>query len=367
MNPLRELQKHGQAVWLDYIRRNLITTGELERLVKEDGVRGITSNPTIFEKAISGGTEYDEALTGLIAKRPQASTGELFEALAIEDIRMAADVLRAVYDESEGADGFVSLEVSPHLAYDTDGSIAEARRLWKAVDRPNILIKVPGTRAGLPAIETLLGEGVNVNITLMFSLDHYDAVAHAFLRGADRTSNPRRIASVASFFVSRVDTMVDKALEKVGTPEALALRGKIAVANSKIVYQRFREIFYGEPFAALRRRGARVQRPLWASTSTKNPAYRDVIYVEELIGRDTVNTMPPATIESFRDHGQIRGDTVEERVEEARAEVAGLKDLGVSLEAVTEQLQTDGVGLFAASFDQLLEALEQKTRAMAGA
>lgn len=362
MNALKELQKYGQSIWLDYIRRSLVTGGELKRLVEEDGLRGVTSNPTIFEKAIAGSTDYDGALSAELRKDPQADAGKLFETLAIEDIQMAADVLRPVYDETGGADGFVSLEVSPHLAQDTEGTIREAKRLWQAVGRPNLMIKVPATAAGIPAIETLIADGVNVNITLMFSLSHYEAVAQAYIRGLERCSEPHKISSVASFFVSRVDTMVDRALEKHGSAQTKKLFGKIAVANSKAVYHRFREIFYGEPFAQLRKKGARVQRPLWASTGTKNPAYSDVLYVEELIGPDTVNTLPPATLNAFKDHGKVRGVIVEERLLEAESDLLRLKDLGLDLDAIAQKLQADGVDAFATSFEQLLAALEEKRK-----
>ena len=269
MNPLKQLAEQGQSIWLDYIRRSLLINGDLKGLVAEDGIRGVTSNPTIFEKAIAGSSDYDEALRALLAKDPQAPTGKLYEPLAIEDIQMAADLLRPVYDATRGDDGYVSLEVSPHLADDTLATIQEAKRLRAAVDRPNLMIKVPATPAGIPAIEELIAVGVNVNVTLMFSMRHYEAVAHAYIKGLERSADPSQVASVASFFVSRVDTMVDRALESLGTPEANALLGKIAIANSKIVYRRFQEIFHGEGFAALRQRGARVQRPLWASTGTK--------------------------------------------------------------------------------------------------
>src|SRR5499426_2548547 len=293
MNPLKELLAQGQSVWLDHIRRDLIRTGELKRLVEEDGIRGVTSNPTIFEKAIAGSTDYDDTLRALLTKDPKTEVGNLYERLAIEDIQMAADVLRAVFDETGGADGYVSFEVSPHLAHDTQGTISEAKRLRAAVGRPNVMIKVPATPQGIPAIEQLIADGLNINITLMFSMSHYEAVVGAYLRGLERCANPSQVASVASFFVSRVDTAVDKALESLGTAQALSLLGKIAIANSKIVYERFRQIFHGEGFAPLRQRGARVQRPLWASTGTKNPKYSDVLYVENLIGPETVNTLPP--------------------------------------------------------------------------
>ena len=364
MNPLGKLQKEGQSLWLDYIRRNLVTGGELSRLVTEDGLRGVTSNPTIFEKAIAGSTDYDDALRATLREKPHAEAGALFETLAIEDIRMAADVLRPIYDETKGADGFVSLEVSPRLAHDTAGTVAEAKRLWRALSRPNILIKVPATPEGIPAIEALIAAGTNVNVTLMFSLTHYEAVAQAYLKGLARCQDPQKVASVASFFISRVDTVVDRNLETVGTPKALALRGKIAIANARKVYQRFQEIFYGEPFAALKKQGAHVQRPLWASTGTKNPAYSDVVYIEELVGPDTVNTVPPATLDAFRAHGKVRGTTVTTGQAEADAALAGLRKLGIDLEAITEKLQADGVASFAASYDQLLGALDSKRKVL---
>jgi transaldolase / glucose-6-phosphate isomerase len=367
MNPLKELLEQGQSIWLDYIRRNLLSNGGLKRLVDEDGLRGVTSNPTIFEKAIAGSTDYDDALRQMLAKDPNIDVGKLYEPLAIEDIQMAADVLRGVYDATRGEDGYVSLEVSPHLAHDTEGTIHEAKRLRAAVDRPNLMIKVPATPAGIPAIEQLIGDGVNVNITLMFSMRHYEAVARAYINGLQRAADPSAVASVASFFVSRVDTMVDKALEAIGTPEAKALMGKIAIANSKVVYRRFLEIFHGEGFVSLRQRGARVQRPLWASTGTKNPAYSDVLYVENLIGPETVNTLPPDTLNAFREHGKVPGATVKEGLAEAEADLARLASLGIDLDAVTEKLQEDGVAAFAASFDQLMAALEKKRSSMVGA
>src|SRR5262245_21263333 len=305
MNALKELAGQGQSIWLDYIRRNMLRSGELKRLVDEDGIRGVTSNPTIFEKAIAGSTDYDDALRALLAKDSTTEVGKLYEPLAIEDIQAATDVLRSVYDSTGGDDGYVSLEVSPHLANDTQATIGEAKRLRGLVNRPNLMIKVPATPAGIPAIEELIADGLNINITLMFSMRHYEAVAGAYLRGLERCANPAQVASVASFFVSRVDTMVDKALETLGSERAQSLLGKIAIANSKMVYNRFLQIFHGEGFARLRSRGARVQRPLWASTGTKNPKYSDVLYVENLIGAETVNTLPPETLNAFREHGKI--------------------------------------------------------------
>ena len=366
MNPLKQLGEQGQSIWLDYIRRNLIRSGELKRMVDEDGIRGVTSNPTIFEKAIAGSTDYDDALGEMLARDGNAEVEKLYEPLAIEDIQMAADVLRSVYDATNGEDGYVSLEVSPHLAHDTQRTISEAKRLRAAVNRPNLMVKVPATSAGIPAIEQLIADGLSINVTLMFSMGHYEAVARAYVKGLERCATPAKVASVASFFVSRVDTAVDKELEKNATAEAKALLGKIAIANSKVVYRRFMEIFHGEGFAALRSRGARVQRPLWASTGTKNPAYSDVLYVENLIGPETVNTLPPDTINAFRDHGKIPGATVKTGFDEADAALARLAKLGINLDAITEKLQVDGVAAFSASFDQLMGALEKKRTAMVG-
>jgi transaldolase/glucose-6-phosphate isomerase len=366
MNSLKQLAEQGQSIWLDYIRRDLIRSGELKRLVEEDGLRGVTSNPTIFDKAMSGSTDYDMALRALLADNQHAPVGELYEPLAIDDIQRAADVLRTVYDETHGDDGYVSLEVSPHLADDTEKTISEAQRLRNAVDRPNVMIKVPATAAGLPAIEELIAKGLNINVTLMFSMRHYEAVARAYIKGLEQCRNPSGVASVASFFVSRVDTAVDKALDESGNPEAKALAGKIAIANSKLVYRRFLEIFHGEGFAALRQRGARVQRPLWASTGTKNPAYSDVLYVEHLIGPETVNTMPPETMHAFHDHGKAPGATVKQGLAEAEKLLAQLANFGIDLDAITEKLQKDGVAAFKASFDQLMAGLEKKRHAMIG-
>ncbi len=359
MNPLLELQKFGQSVWLDYIRRSLITSGELQRLVEDDGLRGVTINPTIFEKAIAGSTDYDEAIRSRLAEESHVDARTLYEALAIEDVQRVADVLRPSYEETERADGFVSLEVSPFLAHDTTGTIAEARRFWQVVDRPNLMIKVPATPEGTPAIEALTAEGINVNVTLIFSLAQYEAVADAYFRGLARHPHPSRLASVASFFVSRVDTVVDRALEAIGTPEALGLRGRIAIAQAKVAYYRFGELFSGARFAALREKGARVQRLLWASTGTKNPAYSDVLYVEELIGVDTINTMPPATLNAFRDHGRVRA-SLKEGVEDANATLVRLSNLGVDLASITSKLLADGLSAFEASIKQLQATLDEK-------
>ena len=357
---LKETQQYGQSIWLDFIRRGLITSGQLKQLV-EDGLRGMTSNPTIFHKAITQSNDYDDALKAILQSDPGADVSAIYERLAIEDIQMAADTLRPVYDATDGVDGLISLEVSPYLAYDTPGTVTEARRLWRLVDRPNVMIKVPSTPEGIPAVETLIAEGININITLMFSMKHYEAVSRAYIRGIARNEKPKQISSVASFFVSRVDTYIDRELEKIGTEEALALRGKAAVANSKLVYRRFHEVFSGEEFADQRERGARAQRVLWGSTSTKNPAYSDLIYVEELIGPDTVNTIPLETIDAFRDHGKIR-PSLQEKIAEAEKVLDNLEKLGINLDDITEQLQKDGVKAFADSFDQLLGALEEKRK-----
>lgn len=363
MAGMKDLNALGQSVWLDYIRRNMVRNGELEDMI-DRGLRGLTSNPSIFEKAISGGTEYDDDLRSAITANADASSQDLFESVAIVDIREAADLLRAVYDSSGGADGFVSLEVSPRRAYERDATIAEARRLWSAVDRPNLMIKVPATHAGIHAIEELIADGINVNATLMFSLAHYDGVAGAYLRGLARAANPAGIASVASFFVSRVDSLIDPKLDAIGTPEAAALRGRIAVANAKLAYQRFLDTFHGPQFDALRDRGAMPQRVLFGSTSTKDPAYSDVKYVEELIGPETVNTLPPDTIEAFEDHGTAHV-TLTAGVDAARAAMDTLERVGIDMNEVTEELQRDGVRKFADSFDSLIEALDRKREAVA--
>jgi len=367
MNPLKTLyDEQGQSVWLDFIERGMLAGGGLARFVEEDGVRGVTSNPSIFNKAITGGDAYDEAMASALAEDPSLSAEELFWLLAVEDIRRAADILRPVYEASGGEDGYVSLEVSPRLARDTAGTVAEARRLWARVDRPNLMIKVPATGEGIPAIEELIASSINVNATLMFSMRHYEDVAGAYLRGLKRCERPGAVSSVASFFVSRVDTAVDRELDAIGTPETLAPRGRVAVANSRLVYRRFGEIFHGEAFAAARAQGARVQRPLWASTSTKNPAYPDTKYVQELIGPETVNTIPLATLEAFRDHGRAER-TLDTDFDGARAVLAALPGLGIRLDAITEQLQVDGVRAFADAFDALLGALERRRLELGGA
>jgi transaldolase len=361
MTKMHDLAELGQAVWLDYIRRSFTASGELGALV-EQGLRGVTSNPSIFDKAIAGSDDYDEAFGKLI--EAGCSVEEIYEALVIEDIQGAADTLRPVYDQTGGADGFVSLEVSPTLAYDTQGTLDDARRLFRLVGRPNVLIKVPATPQGIPAIETLIGEGININITLMFSLAHYDVVAEAYIKGLERLAasggDLGKVASVASFFVSRVDTAVDRALEAKGNS---ALLGKIAVANTKMAYARFEETFRGPRWQALADQGARVQRPLWASTSTKNPAYPDTLYVDCLIGPHTVNTVPPATLDAFIDHGVV-AVTVNEGLDEANDQLAALAALGIDLDAITEKLQVDGVAAFEKSFDSLMASIAEKREKM---
>lgn len=359
---LQELQALGQSIWLDFIRRDLLTSGGLKALV-DAGLRGVTSNPTIFEKAIAASSDYDEALRRALNGNAGMDTLALYERVAIEDIQMAADVLRTVFDATGGADGFVSFEVGPNLAYETQGTIADARRYWRTINRPNVMIKVPATQEGIPAIEALIAEGINVNVTLMFSLAHYEAVAQAYIRGIEKNKNPKAVSSVASFFVSRVDTLVDKELERIGTPEARALRGQAGIANCRMVYRRFEELFGSAHFKKLMEKGARVQRPLWASTGTKNPAYSDVMYVDGLIGPNTVNTLPPATLDAVRDHATVK-ETIRSGVDEAKQLFAKLGKIGVDMAAVTETLQSQGVTLFFDSYKQLLKALDEKRQKM---
>jgi transaldolase/glucose-6-phosphate isomerase len=371
-NPLKDLQRYGQSVWLDYIRRNLLTSGELKRLIEEDGLRGMTSNPAIFEKAIAGSTDYTDLLNSL-AEKSDLDAKARYEILAIRDIQDAADFLRPVYESTKRRDGYVSLEVSPYLARDTKGTLEEARRLWKAVGRENIMIKVPGTTEGIPAFQQLIGEGININVTLLFAQEVYEKVAEAYIAGleqfAARGGDVSKMASVASFFISRIDTLVDsKVNEKLkaskdAQQEALlkSILGKIAIANGKLTYQRYLQIFSGPRWEKLTAKGAQTQRVLWASTSTKNPAYRDVIYIEELIGKDTVNTVPPATLDAFRDHGKLRESLVED-IEGARKSMADLAKAGISMKEVTDKLTDEGVKLFADAFDKLLEAVEKSSR-----
>jgi transaldolase / glucose-6-phosphate isomerase len=371
-NPLKDLLKYGQSVWLDYIRRDLLTSGELKRLIEEDGLRGMTSNPAIFEKAIADSTLYSDILQSL-RSRSDLDTKGRYEILAIRDIQDAADFLRPVYDSSKRRDGYVSLEVSPYLARDTEGTLAEARRLWKTVGRENVMIKVPGTAEGIPAFQQLISEGININVTLLFSQEVYKRVADAYIAGLEQLSarggDVSKIASVASFFISRIDSSVDaivgerlKASKEQREQEQLkSMLGKVAIANGKQTYVSYQKIFSGDRWKALSTKGAQTQRVLWASTSTKNPNYRDVLYVEELIGPDTVNTIPPATLDAFRDHGRARPSLTED-VESANQTMETAAKLGISMKEVTDKLTDDGVRLFAEAFDKLLKAVERSSK-----
>ena len=370
-NPLKALLDYGQSMWLDYIRRDLFTSGKLKQMIANDGLRGMTSNPAIFEKAIADSSLYDDMLKALSSRKDLDATGR-FEQLAIRDIQDAADTLRPVYQESNFRDGYVSLEVSPYLARKTQETMDEARRLWKVVDRENVMIKVPGTAEGIPAIRQLISEGINVNVTLLFAQEVYERVAESYVAGvedlAKRGGNLKKMAGVASFFISRIDSLVDSMLNDRlkqtidASQQALlsSLLGKVAIANGKLTYQRYQRIFSGPRWEALAAKGAQTQRVLWASTSTKNPKYRDVIYVEELIGPDTVNTMPPATIDAFRDHGQLRNSLTED-LPGAQKVMDDLARAGISIKEVTDKLTDDGVKLFADAFDKLLAAVEKNT------
>ena len=371
-NPLRALLGYGQSMWLDYIRRDLFTSGKLKTMIDEDGLRGMTSNPSIFEKAIGESALYDDMLAEL-ASHNDLDTKARYEQIAIRDIQDAADALRPVYDSSKFRDGYVSLEVSPLLALETQKTIEEARRLWKAVNRENVMIKIPGTAEGLPAIRQAIGEGININVTLLFAQEVYEKVAEAYIAGVEdlskRGGDLRKMASVASFFISRIDSLVDSMInEKLKTSsdakqqELLkSLLGKVAIANGKLTYLRYQRLFSGPRWQALASQGAQTQRVLWASTSTKNPTYRDVMYVEELIGPDTVNTMPPATIDAFRDHGLLRNSLTED-VAGAQNVMDNLARGGISIKEVTTKLTEDGVKLFADAFHKLLAAVEKNTQ-----
>ncbi|OLE32861.1 MAG: transaldolase [Alphaproteobacteria bacterium 13_1_20CM_3_64_12] len=375
-NPLKTLQEYGQSVWLDFLSRDLFRSGELKRLIAEDGLRGMTSNPSIFEKAIGHGEDYDAQIAELEASG-DLDPGTLFERLAVTDIQSAADALRPVYDQTQGRDGYVSIEVSPYLAMQTDATIEEARRLWREIGRDNLMVKIPATKPGLPAIRTMIAEGVNINITLLFSQKVYAEVAEAYISGLEeyvaKGGDPHKVASVASFFVSRIDTMVDEALDKkiaaANDPAEKArlkgLQGKIAIANAKLAYQLYQHIFRDERWQRLAQHGAQTQRLLWASTGTKNKAYSDVLYVEELIGPDTVNTMPPATMEAFRDHGRPRM-SLEEDVPAAEAAMSALAKAGISIDEITARLVEDGVRLFAEAADNLYAAVQKKRRTVLG-
>lgn len=368
MNRLRQLQDFGQSVWFDNIHRAMLTNGELAAMIREDGLGGITSNPTIFEKAITSGTDYDAAIAEILAEQPGITNRELFFSLAIQDIQGAADMLLPVYRETNGRDGYVSLEVGPDLAYDTQGTIEEAQRLWKRVNRPNLMIKVPATKAGLPAIEQLINDGINVNVTLLFSVQRYREVVDAYLSGLEarmrRGQALNHVASVASFFVSRVDSAVDKALSGMTSGRsaemARALTGKMAIANAKLAYASFKDLYATHRFAALKEYGAQVQRLLWASTGTKSAEYSDVLYLDELIGDQTVNTVPPATYKAFKDHGNPNA-TLDRGLDIAQKQFAQVTGLGVDLDKITDTLEKEGVDAFAKSFTNLLAAIDAKT------
>jgi transaldolase len=363
---LHDLTEHGQAVWFDTLSRDLVKTGELKRMMDEDAVTGVTSNPTIFQKALSSGDAYDEDLKRLLAETDDPT--EIFFSLALQDIRDACDVLKPAYDASNGVDGYVSMEVEPGIAYDTERSFEQARWIAAEVERPNLFVKIPATVAGLPAIEECTAKGTSINITLIFSLDRYEAVVEAYLRGLERLvaagGDPSQVASVASFFVSRVDTEGDKRLDAAGHPE---LKGKLAIANAKLAYQHYLAVFSSDRWRYLEGKGATKQRCLWASTSTKNPEYRDVMYVEELVGPETVNTMPLETIRAFQDHGEVRGDTVFDGVDEARLLLKQLDDAGVDYDDVTDTLEAEGVQKFADSFDEIVESIRAKRGTLAAA
>lgn len=365
-NPLQQLNALGQGVWLDFVDRRYLTEGGLKTLVAQDGVTGVTSNPAIFEKAMGRSDNYDGDMRALLAAR-DVSPLELYETLAVEDIQRAADELHQVYDRLEHRDGYVSLEVSPYLADDTQGTIAEARRLWAAVDRPNLMIKVPGTPAGVPAIRQLIAEGINVNVTLLFSVAAYETVADAYVAGLEERAAAGKpvdqVASVASFFLSRIDSVMDERIDAVPGTEAADLKGRIAIANAKRAYARYQRLIASDRWQALARQGAMPQRLLWASTGTKNPDYSDVLYVEELAGADTVNTMPPATLEAFRDHGVVR-PALTEGLDAAEAMLDRADALGLDLTGATEELARDGVAQFVTAFDDLLAAVARKRTAL---
>jgi transaldolase len=370
MNPLEALGEQGQSVWLDYMRRNLITSGELQRLIDNDGVKGLTSNPTIFQKAVEGSEDYDDLFREWAPKG--ASGGDVFEALAIRDIGDAARIFRPVFEKTRHRDGYCSIEVTPTLAHDTKGTVVEARRLWQKLGVQNVMVKIPGTVEGTPAIEQCVAEGININVTLLFSQDAYVAVAEAYIRGLEQRAakgeDVSKSASVASFFVSRIDSLVEKTIasrEKTATPQQRALfdevTGKVAIANAKQAYQKYKKLFSGPRWQKLADKGAKTQRVLWASTGTKNPKYSDVLYIEELIGRDTVNTIPPATLDAFRDHGKVR-PTLEQGVDQADAVMRKLEQSGISMKAVTDQLVEDGVKAFSDSFAELLSAVGSRLK-----
>jgi transaldolase len=363
------LAAHGQSVWLDYLSREILNTGKLARMMEEDAVVGVTSNPTIFQKALAEGDAYDEQLKDLLAHEDDGK--EIFLGLSAGDVAEACKLLRAVWDSSGGTDGYVSWEVDPTLAYDREGTFDEAMRLHEWIPKSNLYVKIPATKPGLGAIEECVAHGKNINVTLIFSLARYREVVEAYLRGLERLvargGDPKGVHSVASFFVSRVDSEADKRLEAIGSKEALALRGKLAIANAKIAYEHYQQAFSGERWAFLAGKGANPQRCLWASTSTKNPEYRDVMYVEELVGPNTVNTMPAETIRAFQDHGDVRGDTVTKGVAKAHTLLEELAKVGVDYADVTETLELEGVQKFADSFTELLEGVRAKRGELAHA
>jgi transaldolase len=363
---LHKLAERGQSIWIDNLSRDLVRSGGLQRLIDERAVTGVTSNPTIFQKAISQGNDYDEQLRALLETTDDPR--EAFFRLAEDDVRDACDVLRPVWERTRGLDGYVSIEVDPWLAYDTEGTFEQAIELHEAVDRPNVFVKIPATMAGLPAIEDCIARGRSINITLIFSLTRYEAVVEAYLRGLERLvasgGDPSKVASVASFFVSRVDTETDRRLEALGVEK---LQGKLGIANARLAYRHFQKAFRGARWEFLAGKGASKQKPLWASTSTKNPAYRDVMYVEELIGPDTVNTMPPETIEAFEDHGEVRGDTVLDGVGKAERLLEKLREAGVDYDDVVETLEDEGVRKFTDSFDELIDGIRAKRGELAAA
>ena len=357
--PLEQLDEHGQSVWIDFLSREFVEGGDLQGLI-DQGVRGVTSNPTIFQSAIADGDSYDEQLREIL--KDETEPKEVFLQLAVRDIQGACDLLKQVHDEGDGKDGWVSLEVDPNLAHDTEGTIEEAKRLHALVDRKNLLVKIPATKEGLPAIEESIAGGIPINVTLIFSLERHREVAEAYVRGLERLveggGDPGSVASVASFFVSRVDTEADKRLDELGGHDEL--KGKLAIANAKLAYQTYKEIFSGDRWEALAAKGASVQRPLWASTSTKNDAYKDTIYVEELVGPETVNTMPRELVEAVLDHGDIRGNTIEEDLDGARKVFEDLKAAGIDYDDVSETLEREGVEKFAKSFKELFSDVESK-------
>jgi transaldolase len=375
MNRIKALGEAGQSIWLDFMQRSLVTKGELQRLIQNDGIAGLTSNPTIFQKAVEGSQDYDDLFTRLA---PEGKTvAQVYDALTLRDIQDAARIFRPVWESNQHRDGYCSLEVSPKLARDTQGSIEEARRLWKALGAPNVMIKIPGTAEGVPAIEQCISEGININVTLLFSQEAYVSVAEAYLRGLERRAKEGKpvaeLASVASFFVSRIDSEVEKRIGKArasGTDEKRsrlfeALMGKVAIANAKLAYRRYQALFSGARWEALAKKGAHTQRVLWASTGTKNPKFSDVLYVEELVGKDTVNTIPPATLDAVRDHAKVRPSLTED-LPGAEATMRTLEEAGISMKAVTDTLVEEGVQKFAESFDELFKAIGERLRAHGG-